>query len=420
MIVKKGIFTLGVISFVLLGSFFVYNDHLRGLSGVEDLAFGYGNLLANLRATEKYQACGMSYMPANLCFSGHRLPFIAYFLWLSSVIFDNNLLLITISKNILSSLLLFKAIHYVYQKIEYKKVFILLIFFALTFPRWVLHYFQINTEESYIIPFFAFYIAYLLFNSDKHYDFILFVMSIIGLLYSKNSLLFVALVSPVFYFIRYRKSPNLFIIITVFLAGLFFLAYFNYLNAGKFTVNSSWEGWNLYKGNNPNTLAYYPEKSLDQLDYDGLIPHRLKPFQSEWEYSDFLKSKAVDFIHSHPLEFLKLIGLKAYLFFLAPFSPACCSPSGLLKIINNVYLLFYRLLFISSLGWFFYQLARKSKMNTEALQVSLLYLTVLFLFSGFYIIGFVYERHITPIVLPTVFYAVKILSISRRLDILGQ
>lgn len=59
-------------------------------------------------------------------------------------------------------------------------------------------------------------------------------------------------------------------------------------------------------------------------------------------------------------------------------------------------------------------------MNVEALQVSLLYLTVLLLFSGFYIIGFVYERHITPIILPTVFYAMKILSMSKRLDILGQ
>lgn len=417
---KSVFFTCGVIVFVVVGSFFVYNDHLRGLSGVEDLSFGYGNLLANLRAMGKYQACGMSYMPGNLCFSGHRLPFIAYFLWLSSILFDNNLLLITLFKNLLSTLLLFKSIQYVYQRVEYKRILIFLILFAITFPRWFLHYFQINTEEPYIIPFFAFYIAYLFFKSDKPYDYVLFIVSIIGLLYSKNSLLFVALVSPVFYFIRYRNLPNLFIVTTVLTAGIFFLAYFNYLNAGKFTVSSSWEGWNLYKGNNLNTLSYYPEKSLDQLDYDGLIPRSPKPFQSEWEYSDFLKSKAADYILSNPLAFLKLVCLKAYLFFLAPFSPSCCSPSGILKIINNGYLSFYRLLFISSLGWFFYQLTRKNKMNVEALQVSLLYLTVLLLFSGFYIIGFVYERHITPIILPTVFYAMKILSMSKRLDILGQ
>ncbi len=123
----------------------------------------------------------------------------------------------------------------------------------------------------------------------------------------------------------------------------------------------------FYYLNQSNTLAYYPEMSLDQLDCDGLIPHRQKPFQSEWEYSDFLKSKAVDFIQSHPSEFLKLVCLKAYLFFLIPFSPPCCSPSGVLKIINNTYLFLYRLLFLFSLGWFAYQLTRKNKMNAEFL-----------------------------------------------------
>lgn len=416
MISKKVILTCGFLVFVVTGSLFVYNDHLRALSGVEDLSFGYGNLLLNLRTTGKYQACGISYMPENLCFSGHRLPFITYFLWLSSILFDNNLLLITIFKNTLSTLLLIKSIQYINQRVENKKVFILLVVFALTFPRWFLHYFQINTEEPYIIPFLAFYTAYLFFKSDKRQDFILFTISVVGLLYSKNSLLLVAVVSPLFYFIRYGNLPKLVIFTTALATGIIFLAYFNYVNAGKFTLSSSWEGWNLYKGNNPNTLSYYPEKSLDRLDYDGLIPRSPIPLQSEWAYSDFLKSQAITFIQNNPIEFLKLICLKTYLFFLIPLSPACCSPSGILKIINNAYLAIYRILFLASLGWFFYQLIRKNKVSVETMQVSIIYLSILLLFSGFYIVGFVYERHITPVVLPTLFYLVKILPSWKRPD----
>lgn len=412
MSLKKIFCFISAILFILSGSIFVYYNHLKDLSGVENLSFGYGDILENLRSNGEYIACEMSYMPEGLCFSGHRIPFITYFLWFASILLNNNILLIVIFKNILTTILLLKSFQYVYNRTNNKYIFLILISFILTFPRWFLHYFQINTEEPYIIPFFAFVICYLFFKSNKYHDFILFTISVLGLLYSKNSLLFVVLVSPILYFIQYKDISKAIILSTVIVMGMTSLAYFNYEKAGKFTISSSWEGWNLYKGNNPHTLKYYPEKSLDELDYLGLIPGKSNHYSSEWEYSKFLKDRAIDFIQQNPFQFLQLLLLKTYLFFLAPISPDCCAPSGALRFINNLYLFFYRILFLGSLSWFFYRIYFKKTVSQETLQVTLIYITILILFSGFYIIGFVYERHITPIILPTVFYLIKIAPIS--------
>lgn len=406
----KPILLVAIILYIISGSSFVYFDHLKELSGIEGLSFGYGKLLNNLRLHHRYIVCDMSYMPRDLCFSAHRLPFIPYFLYYSSILFENNLFLITLFKNTLASLLLFKTLKYVYDRTNNKITYSILILFVITFPRWILHYFQINTEEGYIIPFFAFYVAFLFFKSESIYDFGLFILSVTGLLYSKNSLLLVAACAPFFYFIIYRQAAKT-LVITIFVGlGITSQAFFNMKNTGKFTVASSWEGWNLFKGNNPYTLKYYPDHSLDELDYKGLTPGMDEVFRTEWEYSDFLKSTGMEYMIANPTKIIELSTLKAYLFFVTPVSYGCCAPSGILRWINNVYLTIFRIIFWSCLFWTAYLTFFQKKLSIENQRVSILYILILILFSGFYIIGFVYERHISPIFLVSIFYFTKVCS----------
>jgi hypothetical protein len=402
--------------YVILGSFLIYNHHLSKLSGVESLAFGYGPLVNSLIHTGLYESCIQGVMATEVCFSAHRLPFVPYFLVASYYLFSNNLFLITLFKNIIFLTLLIAPLYYVYSYSNLKKATLLLFLFVLTFPRWILHFFQINTEEPYIIPFLAFFFAYLIFKSDQKLYFIFFIISCCGLLFSKNSLLYVILFAPFLVWIQYKHYTKTAITVIATIAGIICLAYFNYTVSGKFTTGSSWEGWNLYKGNNPYVLTMYPNESLDLLDERKLIPVHGMSFKSEWEYSDHLKSIAVNFIKDNPIHFLKLTLLKTWLFFIVPYSPPCCTPGGILTVINNIYLIIFRILFWGCISFSIYSLY-KGRNRSFIFKPFICFTIPVLLFGGFYIIGFVYERHITPIILPTIFYFIKlgnIYTISRK------
>jgi hypothetical protein len=160
----------------------------------------------------------------------------------------------------------------------------------------------------------------------------------------------------------------------------------------------------------------YPEESLDNLDYRGLMPEVPESIKSEWEYSDYLMNLSKDFIFENPLIFLKLTALKFWLYFVAPVTPPCCEPGGILKYVNNIYLLLFRIIFWGSLIMTFKYWFTQPKQRNQIVNQFLVYSIVLGLFSGFYIVGFAYERHITPIIIPTLLYAFVVSGYGPKYD----
>ncbi|HLP25594.1 MAG TPA: hypothetical protein VK477_07950, partial [Acidobacteriota bacterium] len=212
---------------------------------------------------------------------------------------------------------------------------------------------------------------------------------------------------PVLLWLRDRHAWTSGIVIGFVIAGFVLLATFNARHAGRFTIGSSWEGWNLYKGNCEHTAALYPPYSLDILDYEGKVQADRR-LVDEWEHNAYFRQRAVDFIRAHPGEFLALAARKAWVFFgeVRPTGLAhrgesrYASPQYLLQI---PWMIVFRVALWSAIAlalWTIWSAPRRS----EAWTIALTYLVFLALYSGFHIVGFAYERHVMPVVMPTALY----------------
>jgi hypothetical protein len=106
---------------------------------------------------------------------------------------------------------------------------------------------------------------------------------------TKSSMLPLCLAASIWIVIKYWRSPAL-VIIPVATLALAIFGWGSYVQAlsGVFAFGadaSSWNGWNLYKGNNPYAGALYPRISLDVLDYEDYA-HKLlpsTPVSNEWD-----------------------------------------------------------------------------------------------------------------------------------------
>lgn len=94
----------------------------------------------------------------------------------------------------------------------------------------------------------------------------------------------------------------------------------NYATGKRFTVMSSYDGENMFRGWNANTLALYPACGLDVL-FTGLnlcqgrkldLPKEVSRagFKDEWAWNDAYKARAFAWITANPGEALKTFGVK--------------------------------------------------------------------------------------------------------------
>lgn len=96
--------------------------------------------------------------------------------------------------------------------------------------------------------------------------------------------------------------------------------------SGRFSPGTSYEGANLYRGWNPLTSRFYPEVSLDRLMNsrtvqmaDGSVVHppplpRRNAFADEWAWNDHYRSRAVEWARAEPAALAAVTGEKARVF----------------------------------------------------------------------------------------------------------
>ena len=136
-----------------------------------------------------------------------------------------------------------------------------------------------------------------------------------------------------------------------------------------------------------------------------------RPLRDEWDHNAYFKQRAVDFIRAHPLEFLELAARKAWIFYgeiRASGLPQrgesrYARPEYLLQI---PWLLAFRVLLWAAIGLALQTLwsARWAPWRSDPAMVAVTYLAFLALYSAFHVVGFAYERHVMPVVMPTALY----------------
>ncbi len=400
-----------MLAYVLAGALVMDRWQQRGGQSLRQLGFGYGVLIAAIEDTGDYRVPAGVHYPG-VAFSAHRLPFIPYFLIALQDLLGDDLRRVALAKCLLFGGLLVGAVWQVLRTARTPLWGVLLLLgIVLTMPRWLLNVFEVGLEEGYNITVLALLFALLWFSGAAERARLGWALLAGGLLvlliFLKSSMIYWCLAVPVLVWLRQRDTRAAVIMLALVVAGLHGLADFNRRHAGRFTTGSSWEGWNLYKGNCEHTKELYPPYSLDILDYEGKVVAD-RPLLDEWDHSTYFKQRAVAFIKSHPGEFLELVGRKAWIFY-GEVRASGLAERGESRYARPVYLaqipwmLAFRVMLWAAVLLALQTLWRLP-WRSDASQVALTYLVFLFLYSGFHLVGFAYERHVMAVVMPTALY----------------
>lgn len=85
-------------------------------------------------------------------------------------------------------------------------------------------------------------------------------------------------------------------------------------SGGKLTLGTSWDGWNIRKGNNSHFLRYYPHSTLNALEQPGVpgfVTVSSPSIVQEWAIDRDMRQQAAAWIKANPWGFLRITLLKA-------------------------------------------------------------------------------------------------------------
>jgi hypothetical protein len=192
---------------------------------------------------------------------------------------------------------------------------------------------------------------------------------------------------------------------------------FNLKNSGRFTLKYSLEWFNIYKGNNELTSKFYPKYSIDVLDYLDIykIPESVK---NEWEFNDFFKEKAQTYYKNNLDKIIEFLPTKILTIWL-DVRPNSVIPGTEqsyftpLKLLGVFYMVLFRIMQWFCLVYLFLQLFGKNRKHFAAL--SLKYISLIGLVFIPYTIAFGFERHLLPVIIPTVLTLIQIIETRNRL-----
>ncbi len=403
--------TITLLGYVLLGTVAMDRWQHRGGQSIRDLGFGYGVLIAAIEDTGEYRVPEGVHYP-DVAFSAHRLPFIPFFLLALKDVVGDDLRWVALVKCFFFGGLLVVAVTTVLRTARAPLWAVLVLLgVGLTMPRWALNVFEVGLEEGYNITVLGLLFALLWFDDaagKARFSWVLAVGCLLVLLvFLKSSMVYWCLAVPVLAGLRRRDWREAAVLLSVVAMGLYGLAAFNERSSGRFTIGSSWEGWNLYKGNSEHSLELYPPYSLDLLDYEGKVVAG-RPLVDEWDHNAYFKQRAVAFIRTHPGAFLELAVRKAWIFY-GEIRASGLSQRGESRYARPEYLLqipwmvVFRVMLWAAILLALQTLWR-APWRSDAAVVALTYLVFLALYSAFHVIGFAYERHVMPVVMPTALY----------------
>jgi hypothetical protein len=407
-------FLIVLLGYTVGGAFLLNHWQHRNGQSVTSIGFGYGVLIRAIERTGAYRVVGVHY--PGIAFSAHRLPLIPYFLIFLQGVTGDDLGRVAFLKSLVFNAFLGAAGLIVLARSRAPLGWVLLILgVVFTMPRWILNVFEVGLEEGYEIGVLGLLFALLWFVPPptalgRRLAWAAGLgLLLVMLLFIKSSMLYWCVACPGLIALRGRDWRPALVALALVAAGLLALAEFNSVHAGRFTLESSWEGWNLYKGNGPYTRALYPPYSLDILDDQGkMVADR--PLRDEWDYNEYFKARAVAFIRAHPGVFVELALKKAWIFYVEVRDSGLRWGEKRMGTPLAWAQLAWMLVFRAAFWWAIFDAARRLGRGEWRLpqgSVALGYLGFLVLYSGFHVVGFAYERHVMPVVLPTALYLIQ-------------
>lgn len=335
----------------------------------------------------------------------HRMPFIPYFLALAGL-GSTNVLFAALVKNAAGCLLMSAAWVALLQNLSLSRL-VLGGFTAAAFASPIVFRpaFRLSNEEAYLIPILLFLFVELLLQRRPSNGRTWFLAVLNASLYLiKSSLLPTSLAFCLLFSWRSRSRRVALAFGAVLGLALVAWGVHCLVYTGRFAIGSSLDAMNGYKGNNEYAFDRYPTFHLDTLQYEGLLDPEVE-IHGEWERAAYYRQKLAEFVESEPQKVAILAARKAGVMFLGvrhvPYEPELEGIKRTAARIGAVFMLAFRVamwaLLLSTVVLFFLRRGR-----TDHLQAVLwCYVVLVLCYSAPYVAGFAYERHVSPLILPT-------------------
>jgi hypothetical protein len=374
------------------------------------------------------------------CNFSTRMPIVPY-LYAFLSIFSNKVLLVSLMKNTIISIIFFYLIK-IFYKIEknmFKKIhifnfFLIIIFFS---PPVIKHASNVYYEEGLTIEFLIlwsvffllclFLIEKKLLEKNDLAPSILLLISIV-LYFTKETMLFCLLLSFVINFIWIRKKFSPKVLLTIFLSIILLFAWAsrNHKVTNKYFIGSSINWMLTYYSFNNTSYKIYPEIALDQLFHakefiliDGTKiknheKNKLK-FENELSRNQYYKEKTILWIKENPKIFAKYIIKKIYNFLIyIKKTPLSIGPDVHKEYFKNpiqeITILFWLLI-----GRFFTLILAYLIIKNWNKKKFLCFFIILMnlAYASPYLLAFSYERHITPFLIMVIISVWGLLNIRK-------
>lgn len=417
---------------LLLGFTFLLLKSISSLYFIPDvkiyeLHFGFGEYIRNIVAGNGFVSCSYE-----VCAHSTRMPFMPIFYsWIAKL--NDSQIAIALIKNLILSLFSLSAIAFfytVYENISKKNTLAWGVAYLLIIvsPPVIKHSSMIKYEEGLLIELLLVwsfgFIVILKLLSLKEYSLktativsiVMITITIVYLTKSSTILLYlITFILSVFYLTK-SKSMIVFVSLSMSVLMLSLWGIHNYTNSGKISIMSSHDGENLFRGNSSMGRLIYPYILLDRLvdspsfylgndtHINVNLPHKsVNDFNNEWEWNDYYKSKSIRWIKSNPKEFLQYTASKVYNFFIAikksPHSSSNNikdkSQNHIKNLSFSIWLFLGRVFFITTLIICLRLLFRGLLYDRL---IAIYFLVTIICYSTPFIVGFNYERHITPFI----------------------
>ncbi len=429
----------------VISSYFYYYSYETNIFKLSNLFGGYIESLHNSGMLKSciYDNQFTIYQEEKIaCSYASRMPIIPYlysfFLPLSKEYFY-----IAVLKNLFMSLIFLLIFRFYYKKINLLKLnvfkflnfFLIIIFFS---PSVIKHASNISYEEGIILELlilwslFFLLTCYVITNQflKKNETIPILTILLSTLIYfTKASMLLCLILSILISIYWLKKEKNLKIMITIIISCSLILSwgYRNSKVSNSFNIGSSINWVVGYYGLNNTALEIYPEIALDQIFFaenfklknNRIINNQdninLK-FKNEWNKNDYYKKKSLEWIKDNPVNFVKITTMKFYNFFIylkkTPYSVGPIVNDEYKKFSFQQIVVFIWLLFgrLSTLLLLF--LIYKKWQNEKILCLSIILMCGAY--AAPYLIGFNYERHITPFIIMTVFSNIMLYNANKN------
>lgn len=424
--------------------------YLSGQETVFDLSFGFGSYVQSLYETGTFASCG----PEG-CARASRMPLLPL-IYFSLAQMTTGLMTVTFIKNLLLSVMTATALTFLWRRQPEMREgelrpWVLVCMVLTMAPPVIKHASFPHYEEGLLLEMlFVWTIAGLTAirtlsssqsNPPARGAVILFATLGLIVYLIKSSMLLVLAGSLIVALLWASKYRDLRVLLVALLSTATVLAWGarNHTVTGQFSVMTSWDGSNAYRGWSEAGYRFYPDVNLDRLfdssvawKADGeevAIPPlpKLKEFKDEWAKDDYLRSLAWQWMIEHPYDAICFTARKVYLFFIGihktPYTytndaRGTANRSRIEAYLTSGWLLLGRLMELALIIALF-RLWRQGDGTARLLAGGTIALNLLY--AAPYLAGFSYERHVTVyLVMVAASLAFISVELRRRQSISGS